>query len=115
MPFDTWRTRHNDIQRGIVARANEARVEVEAEVFGLFRDIIPAAVMEEGGGLETVRDRMGCVPDLRLGFPVSLSDDLTTIPGVVIQQHSMVTRIFPSLSLKLSEAHALPRDRLQGF
>ena len=74
LPFDTWRTRHNDIQRGIVARANEARVEVEAEVFGLFRDIIPAAVMAEGGGLETVRDRMGCVPDLRIGFPVPLSD-----------------------------------------
>ena len=74
LPFDTWRTRHNDIQRGLVARANEARVEVEAEVFGLFRDIIPAAVMAEGGGLETVRDRMGCVPDLRIGFPVPLSD-----------------------------------------
>ena len=57
LPFDTWRTRHNDIQMGIVARANEARAEVEAEVFGLFRDIIPAAVMAEGGGLETVRDR----------------------------------------------------------
>ena len=74
LPFDTWRNRHNDVQRGLVARANEARVEVEAEVFGLFRDIIPAAVLGEGGGLETVRDRMGCVPDLRLGFPVSLAD-----------------------------------------
>ena len=41
-----------------MARANEARVEVEAEVFGLFRDIIHATVMAEGGGLETVRDRM---------------------------------------------------------
>ena len=34
LPFDIWRTLHNDIQRGIVARANEARVEVEAEIFG---------------------------------------------------------------------------------
>ena len=30
--------------------------------------------MAEGGGLETVRDRMGCVPDLRIGFPVPLTD-----------------------------------------
>ena len=30
--------------------------------------------MEEGGVLETVRDRMECVPDLRLGFPVPLAD-----------------------------------------
>ena len=45
LPFDTWRHRHNDIQRAIVSRALEARVEVEAEVFGLFRDIIPATVL----------------------------------------------------------------------
>ena len=57
LSFDMWHTRHNDIQRGTVARANEARVEVEAEVFCLFRDIIPAALMAEGGGLETMRDR----------------------------------------------------------
>ena len=74
LPFDTWRTRHRNIQRGIVARTNEARVEVEAEVFCLFRDIIPAAVMDERGGLLTVRDRMACVLDLRIGFPDSLSD-----------------------------------------
>jgi hypothetical protein len=65
LPFETWRTRHNDIQRGIVARANEARVEVKAAA---------AAVMAEGGGLETVRDRIGCMPDLRIGFSVPLSD-----------------------------------------
>ena len=70
--FDTWRTRHNDVQRALVTRALEARVEVEAEVFGLFRDIIPAAVLLPGGGLETARDRHACVPDLRLGLPVPL-------------------------------------------
>ena len=70
--FDTWRHRHNDIQRALVTRALEARVEVEAEVFGLFRDIIPAAVLGAGGSMETVRDRMACVPDLRLGLQVPL-------------------------------------------
>ena len=38
------------------------------------RDIIPAAVMDERGGLLTVWDRMACVPDLKIGFPDSLSD-----------------------------------------
>ena len=69
---DTWRVRHDDIKVAIVAKSHEARVEVEAEPFGLFRDIIPAAAMGAGGELETVRGRSGCVPDLRLGFPISL-------------------------------------------
>ena len=73
LPFDTWRHRHNDIQRALVTRALEARVEVEPEVFGLFRDIIPAAVMQTGGELETVRERMACVPDLSLGLQVPLA------------------------------------------
>ena len=47
-------------------------MEVEPEVFGMFRDIIPAAVLGAGGALETVRERMGCVPDLRVGLQVSL-------------------------------------------
>ena len=70
---DTWRTRHSDVIRPIIARAREARLEVEPEVFGLFRDIIPAEAMGEGGELETVRGRSGCVPDLRLGFAVPLA------------------------------------------
>ena len=70
---DTWRTRHSDVLRVISARAREARLEVEPEVFGLFRDIIPAEAMGEGGELETVRGRSGCVPDLRLGFTVPLA------------------------------------------
>ena len=72
LSFDTWRQRHSDIQRALVTRAYEARVEIESEVFGCFRDIIPAAVMGAGGALETVRERMGCVPDLRVGLQVPL-------------------------------------------
>ena len=56
-----------------MAKSLEARVEVEAEPFGLFRDIIPAAAMGAGGELEIARGRSGCVPDLCLGFPVSLN------------------------------------------
>ena len=45
---------------------------MDAEVLGLFRDTIPDQVLEAGGQLETSRQRNGCIPDLQLGFPVSL-------------------------------------------
>ena len=70
--FDSWRVRHNDVQRALVAKAHEARVEVDAEVLGLFRDTIPDQALEPGGHLETMRQRNGCIPDLRLGFQVTL-------------------------------------------
>lgn len=66
LPFDTWRVRHDTIKHALVSCANEARVGCEAEVYGLFRDLIPVQAMEEGGRLETVRQRSGVVPDLRL-------------------------------------------------
>ena len=69
---DTWRTRHNDVQRALVAKAYEARVEVDAEVLGLFRGVIPDQAFGQGGQLETLRQRNGCIPDLQLGFQVSL-------------------------------------------
>ena len=81
---DTWRTRHNDVQRAFVAKAHEARVEVDAEVLGLFRDLIPDQALGPGGELETVRKRNGCIPDLRLGFQVALNPrpaDYTPQPG----------------------------------
>lgn len=56
----------------MVAKAYEARVEVDAEVLGLFRDVIPDQAMGQGGQLETQRQRNGCIPDLQLGFQVSL-------------------------------------------
>ena len=59
--YDTWRTRHNDVQRALVAKAHEARVEVDAEVLGLFRDTIPDQALEAGGQLETPRQRNGCI------------------------------------------------------
>ena len=55
-----------------MAKAHEARVEVDAEVIGLFRDLLPDHVLGPGGELETTRQRNGCIPDLRLGFPVQL-------------------------------------------
>ena len=70
---NTWRTTHSDVIWPIIARAREARLEVEPGVFGLFRNIIAAEAMGEGGELETVRGRSGCGPDLRLGIAVPLA------------------------------------------
>ena len=47
-------------------RASHAKVEMDAEVFGLFRDLVPAMAMEQGGELETVRAKNGKVPDLSI-------------------------------------------------
>ena len=69
---DTWRVGHNDIKIAIVAEGHEARLEKQAEPFVLLKNIIPAAAMGARGEMEIVRGRSGCVPDLRLGFPVFL-------------------------------------------
>ena len=69
---DTWRSRHNDVQRALVAKSYEARVEVDAEVLGLFREQIPDQALGQGEALETNRQRQGCIPDLRLGLQVQL-------------------------------------------
>ena len=76
---DTWRTRHNDVQRALVAKAFEARVEVDAEVIGLFRDIIPDQAFGEGGELATARQRNGCIPDPQLGFQSNFWDVCSTV------------------------------------
>ena len=48
---DTWRTRHDcvKVKVAMVNIAHEARISIDCEVFGLFRDLIPAQLMEEGG------------------------------------------------------------------
>ena len=42
LPQDTWRTRHDSLKVVMVNIANEARIPIDCEVFGLFRDLIPA-------------------------------------------------------------------------
>ena len=110
--FDTWRHRHNDIQRAIVTRALEARVEVEAKVFKLFRDIIPAAVFLPGGGLETVRQRQACIPDLQLGILVPLAPRQANYIFAAADHLLPAGRRGPPLSLA---SPALPRAHLRGF
>ena len=39
--------------------ANEARIPFDCEVFGLFRDLIPAQLMEEGTSWDIAASAMG--------------------------------------------------------
>ena len=69
LPQDTWTTRHDSLKVEMVSMANEARVPIDCEVFGLFRDLIPAEEMEEGGTLGYCRQRNGLCPDFKLRLP----------------------------------------------
>ena len=44
----------------------ESKIPAEAEVFGLFRHLIPAAVTAEGGEFQEERARNELCPDLKL-------------------------------------------------
>ena len=60
---------------------NIAHVECDAEVFGLFRHLVPAEVMARGGELETVRARNGKVPDLCYKLPSPPKPTVPTLRG----------------------------------
>ena len=66
LPQDSWRTRHDLLKLELVKIANDARVPVEVEVFGLFRDIIPAEEFEdEASSSEHVCNRNTVIKKLR--------------------------------------------------
>ena len=69
---DTWRTRHDCLKVVMVNIANEARVPIDCEVFGLFRDLIPAQLMEmdESG-------KNGHQPNSSLSFNQTLNENMT--------------------------------------
>ena len=66
---DSWRHRHDNFKVTLVNMCNEARVPIDCEVFGIFRDLIPAALTAEGGELQFGRKRAGLCPDFRLRLP----------------------------------------------
>ena len=69
LPFDSWRHRHDDIKVAVVERAKHAKVEVDSEIFGLLRDLVPVVELEQGGELDTARAWNGKVPDLSYKLP----------------------------------------------
>ena len=62
---DSWRT----LKVIMVNMCNDARVPVDCEVFGLFRDLIPAQLAGPGGELQFARQRNGLCPDFKLRLP----------------------------------------------
>ena len=62
---DTWRHRHDNVKQHIVSEAIHAGVHVDCEVYGLFSDLLPASIQEEGGELQWGRSRQGAVPDFK--------------------------------------------------
>ena len=66
---DSWRHRHDLLKVALVNMCNEARVPVDCEVFGIFRDLIPAELAGPGGELQHARQRNGLCPDFKLRLP----------------------------------------------
>ena len=58
---DSWRHRHDSFKVMLVNMCNEARVPIDSEVFGIFRDLIPAALTADGGELQFGRNVLGFV------------------------------------------------------
>ena len=81
---DTWRRRHDLIKQRITSEALLAGVHVDCEVYGLFADLLPAALNAAGGELQYGRARQGLVPDFKLLLntpdgPLSSLAELKTI------------------------------------
>ena len=62
---DTWRRRHDTIKQHIVSEAMLAGVHTDCEVYGLFSELLPHVLQEEGGELQWARARQGLVPDFK--------------------------------------------------
>ena len=69
IPGDSWRTRHDTIKQQIVIEAALAKVPTDCEVYGMFSDLLPAALEGVGGELQWGRARQGKVPDFKFLVP----------------------------------------------
>ena len=69
LPGDSWRWRHDAVKLCIINICNDSKIRADAEVFGLFRDLIPPEAFQEGGELQYGRQRVGLTPDLLLRMP----------------------------------------------
>ena len=69
LPSDSWRWRHDEIRLCIINMCIDSKIRAEAEVFGRFRDLIPAELTQPGGELQLGRQRVGITPDLLLRLP----------------------------------------------
>ena len=65
IPGDSWRHRHDEVKMAVYREACLSKVPADCEVYGLFGDLLPAALLEEGGELQWGRARQGKVPDFK--------------------------------------------------
>ena len=88
----------------ICAICEEAKIPAEAEVFGLFRHLIPAVVTAEGGELEEARARNGLCPDLKLRIPTV--DGVCDRLGEIKVMSACATRYKPGKTEKQADRRA---------
>ena len=90
----------------LMSICNHSKIRADAEVFGLFRDLIPAEMTEQGGELQYGRKRVGLTPNLllRLTTPDVVKDSLGEIecinrypPGKTEKQADMRAKELPGL------------------
>ena len=62
---DAWRRRHDSIKQHLVSEALLAGVHTDCEVYGLFSDLLPAVLQQDGGELQWGQARLGLVPDFK--------------------------------------------------
>ena len=62
---DSWRKRHDNIKHHVLSESLLSGVHTDCEVYGLFSDLLPAVLHEEGGELQWGRARQGLVPDFK--------------------------------------------------
>ena len=104
LPGDSWRWRHDNLKECLMSICNESKIRADAEVFGLFRDLIPAEMTGQGGDLQYGRQRVGLTPDLvlRLPTPDGVKDSL----GEIKCMSAGVTRYPPGKTEKQADRRA---------
>ena len=101
VPGDSWRWRHDEVKLCIMKMCNDSKIRADAEVFGLFRDLLPAELTHQGGELQHARQRVGLTPDLLLRLPTP--DGVTDRLGELKAMSAGVTRYPPGRTEKQAD------------
>ena len=104
LPGDSWRWRHDALKLCLMNICNESMIRADAEVFGLFRDLIPAELTNRGGDLQYGRQRVGLTPDLLLRLPTP--DGVKDCLGKIKCMSAGVSRYPPGKTEKQADRRA---------
>ena len=104
LPGDSWRWRHDEVKLCLMNICNDSKIRADAEVFGLFRDLIPPELVQQGGELQYGRQRVGLTPDLLLRLPTP--DGVTDQLGEVKAMSAGVSRYPPGRAEKQADRRA---------